>query len=122
MTTEELFDILEAIAKMKCETQTLELKSAKNGCPKHLYDTLSSFSNQDEGGIIIFGIEEENDFSETGVYDPQDIQKKINEQCLQMEPIIRPLITVAKKNDKYFVSAEIPGIDIAPVTTKGEEG
>ncbi|MDD3504858.1 MAG: ATP-binding protein [Eubacteriales bacterium] len=113
MTTEELFDILEAIAKMKCETQTLELKSAKNGCPKHLYDTLSSFSNQDEGGIIIFGIEEENDFSETGVYDPQDIQKKINEQCLQMEPIIRPLITVAKKNDKYFVSAEIPGIDIA---------
>ena len=81
----------------------------KNGCPKHLYDTLSSFSNQDEGGIIIFGIEEENDFSETGVYDPQDIQKKINEQCLQMEPIIRPLITVAKKNEKYFVSAEIPG-------------
>ena len=76
MTTEELFDILEAISKMKCETQTIELKSANKGCPKHLYDTLSSFSNQDEGGIIIFGIEEENDFSETGVYDPQDIQKK----------------------------------------------
>ncbi len=42
-----------------------------------------------------------------------NVKLKINEQCLQMEPIIRPLITVAKKNDKYFVSAEIPGIDIA---------
>lgn len=31
------------------------------------------------------------------MYDPQDIQKKINEQCLQTEPVVRPLITVAEK-------------------------
>lgn len=53
MTAEELIDKLEFIQKLKCETATLELKSAEQGCPKHLYDTLSSFSNQDEGGIII---------------------------------------------------------------------
>ena len=44
---------------MKCETQILELKAAEKGCPKRLYDSLSSFSNQDEGGIIIFGVDEE---------------------------------------------------------------
>lgn len=71
---------------MKCETQTLELKSAQQRCPKRLYDSLSSFSNQDEGGMIIFGIDEKQDYKEVGVYAPQDIQKKINEQCLQMEP------------------------------------
>ncbi len=32
------------------------------------------------GGIIIFGINEKQDYKEVGVYDPQDIQKKINEQ------------------------------------------
>ena len=90
MTTEELFEKLELIQKMKCETATLELKSAEKGCPKHLYDSLSSFSNQDDGGIIIFGVDEKQDYREVGVYDPQDLQKKINEQCQQMEPIVRP--------------------------------
>jgi len=52
MTTEELIEKLNYIQKIKCETQTIELKSANQGCPKRLYDTLSSFSNQDEGGII----------------------------------------------------------------------
>ncbi len=63
----------------------------------------------DDGGIIIFGIDEKQDFKEVGVYDSQDIQKKINEQCLQMQPIVRPLLTVIEKENKFFVSAEIPG-------------
>jgi len=122
MTTEELIRRLDMIQKMKSETSTLELKSAEKGCPQHLYDTLSSFSNQDEGGIIIFGVDEKQDYKEVGVYDPQDIQKKINEQCLQMEPVVRPLLTVVEKDGKSFVSAEIPGVDLAdrPVFYKGK--
>lgn len=121
MTTEELIEKLEMIQTLKCETSTLELKSAEKGCPKHLYDTLSSFSNQDDGGIIIFGVDEKQDYKEVGVYDPQDLQKKINEQCLQMEPVIRPLLTVVEKEHKFFVAAEIPGADIAdrPVFYQG---
>ena len=122
MTTEELLEKLEFVQKMKCETQTLELKSAENGCPKRLYDSLSSFSNQDEGGIIIFGIDEKQGYKEVGVYDPQEIQKKINEQCLQMQPVVRPLLTVVEKNEKFFVSAEIPGTDLVdrPCHYKGQ--
>ena len=122
MTKEELLEKLELIQKLKCETPTLEIKSAEHGCPKHLYDSLSSFSNQDDGGIIIFGVDEKQNYKEVGVYDPQDIQKKINEQCLQMEPVVRPLLTVVEKDDKFFVSAEIPGTDITdrPVFYKGK--
>ena len=112
MTSEELYETLLTIQKMRCETQTLALKSAEYGCPKRLYDTLSSFSNQDDGGMIVFGIDEEKNYKETGVYDAQDIQKKINEQCLQMTPVVRPLITVVEKDGKKFVSAEIPGMDL----------
>ena len=61
---------------------------------------------------IVFGIDEEKNYKETGVYDAQDIQKKINEQCLQMTPVVRPLITVVEKDGKKFVSAEIPGMDL----------
>lgn len=121
MTAEELREKLELIQKLKCETPTLEIKSAEKGCPKHLYDSLSSFSNQDDGGVIVFGVDEEHGFKEVGVYDPQDIQKKINEQCLQMEPVVRPLLTVAEKNGLFFVAAEIPGADITerPVFYQG---
>ena len=122
MTAEELIEKLKIIQKMKSESNTLELKSAEKGCPQRLYDSLSSFSNQDEGGIIIFGIDEKLAYKEVGVYDPQDIQKKINEQCLQMEPIVRPLLTVVEKDGKSFVSAEIPGVDLSdrPVFYKGK--
>lgn len=122
MTVEELMEKLELIQKIKCETSTLETKSAEQGCPQRLYDTLSSFSNQDDGGIIIFGVDEKQGYKEVGVYDPQDIQKKINEQCLQMEPVVRPLLTVLEKNEKFFVSAEIPGADITdrPVFYQGK--
>ena len=113
MTPEELLDKLVEIQNTRCESKVLEIKAAQHGCPKHLYDTLSAFSNQDDGGTIIFGVDEGESFTECGVYNPQDLQKKINEQCLQMEPIVRPLITIAEKNGLYFVAAEIPGLDVA---------
>ncbi len=112
MTSEELLEKLREIQKLKCESQMLELKSAEKGCPSRLYDSLSSFSNQDNGGIIIFGVDEKQDYKEVGVYDAQDIQKKINEQCLQMEPVVRPVLTVVEKDRKIFVAAEIPAIDV----------
>jgi ATP-dependent DNA helicase RecG len=86
-----------------------------------LFDTLSSFSNQDEGGVIIFGVDESDDYAIKGVYNPQDLQKKVTEQCKQMEPSVRALFTVCEINDKTIVSAEIPGVDISkrPVFYKG---
>ena len=113
MTKAELSEILDDIQRNKCETQILEIKAAESGCPRKMYDTLSSFSNQDDGGVIVFGVAEEDHFRECGVYDPQDIQKQILAQCQQMEPAVRPLLTVVQKNEKHFVSAEIPGIDLA---------
>lgn len=111
MQQNELFEILNKIKSIKTETQNIELKSAFKGCPEKLYDTLSSFSNQDDGGVIIFGIDEKRDFEICGVYDAADLQKKISEQCKQMEPPVRPLFTVLNYGGKIVVSVEIPGID-----------
>ena len=57
MLADELLRIIKDIEKNKAEGQNLEIKTANKGCPKRLYDTLSSFSNQDNGGIIIFGLD-----------------------------------------------------------------
>lgn len=109
----ELETLIDHVQVLKAETQTLELKAAAQGCPTRLYDTLSSFSNQDEGGTILFGVDEQAGFVPVGVYDAQDLMKHVTEQCGQMTPVIRPVFTTLLKNGKAFVSAEIPGIDVA---------
>ncbi len=120
MQAETLQDLVKNIQRLKSETQTIELKSAAKGCPK-LFDTLSSFSNQDEGGIIIFGVDEDADCSIVGVYDGNDLQKKITEQCKQMDPPVRALFTLCEVEGRQILSAEIPAVDISqrPVFYRG---
>ena len=113
MTLVELGELLAQVRNIHAETQTLELKSAAKGCPTRLYDTLSSFSNQDEGGTILFGVDEQSGYAETGVYDAQDLVKHVTEQCNQMTPVIRPVFTTLAIDNKVFVSAEIPGVDVS---------
>lgn len=113
MTKEELFVLAEQICANKAEEQTIELKAAEGGCPHRLYDTLSSFSNQDMGGIIVFGINEQKGFIPCNVYDVQDLQKKVTEQCNQMMPPVRAVFTTVEYKGCVICSAEIPGIDLA---------
>ena len=113
MQAEDLIKLVEKIRKYNCEFQTIEVKAANMGCPTRLFDTLSSFSNQDEGGVIVFGLDEKTDFSVVGVYDAQDLQKKVMEQCKQMQPKVRALFTVCDIEGKLIVSAEIPAVDIS---------
>lgn len=110
MIENELIMLVNDIRKKKCESNYIELKAAAKGCPK-IFDTLSSFSNQENGGKIIFGIDENDNYDICGVYDAADLQKKIMEQSLQMEPVVRPLCTVATIDGKTVVCAEIQGID-----------
>lgn len=121
MQAEALKEMISDIKKIKAETQTIELKAATHGCPTRLFDSLSSFSNQDEGGTIIFGVDEKDDYAVKGVYDAQDLQKKVTEQCKQMEPLVRALFTMCEIDGKTIVSVEIPGVDISerPVFYKG---
>ena len=58
MTEKDLVELIDALKRQKCEKQYVEVKKALGGTSKKLYDTLSSFSNQNDGGTIIFGVDE----------------------------------------------------------------
>ena len=109
----ELLDLANSVCKQRAETQTIECKAAHVDCPKRLYDTLSAFSNQDSGGVLLFGIDETDGFQIVGIYDAQDLQKKVTEQCNQMEPPVRAVFTLAEAAGGWVCSAEIPAVDIA---------
>jgi len=120
MQENELCELVLEIHRQKTEKQTVELKSAAKGFPK-IFDTLSSFSNQDAGGIIVFGVGDKPNYEITGVYDAEDVQKKIMEACSQMEPPIRAVTTICDIDGKFIVSAEIPGAEysVRPVFYRG---
>jgi ATP-dependent DNA helicase RecG len=112
MLENELERIIRNIQTVRSESNTIEIKSANKGCPK-VRDTLSSFSNQSGGGVLIFGVDEADGFTVCGVYDAADLMKKVEAQCLEMTPVIRPLFTVLAIDGKTVVSAEIQEIDNA---------
>ncbi len=110
MEKTELIELINNISNRKYETQTEECKAARGGHPEHIYDTLSSFSNQDEGGIIVFGIDEKNNFELCGVYDVKDLQLQLQNKCEAMSPSVRAFFTAVNIDGKDFLSMEIPGI------------
>lgn len=113
MRESDIEHLVDRIQDAQAELQTVEVKAAHEGCPKRLFDTLSAFSNQDEGGVIVFGLDESRSFEVVGVHDVQDLQKDVTSQCNQMEPPVRPLFSVGKVQGHYVVTAEIPALDLA---------
>ena len=112
MVEKELHELIALIQTRGCEEQTTEVKAAHRGCPEKLYDTISAFSNQNSGGTLVFGLDEKQNFAKVGVYDAQDLQKRVMEYCEQMTPVVRPVFTVCDEDGMIFVSAEIPPTDI----------
>lgn len=120
MVEQDLIKLVNSILVSKTEDNYLELKSAKGGTP-NIYSTLSSFSNQNGGGKIIFGINEKDDFDICGVKDATSLRLNIQKQCKEMHPNIDAIISSATIDGKTIVCAEIPGVDIyeRPVYYKG---
>ena len=111
MQEKELINLINNIISLETETKNIEFKKAKDSVPENLYDTFSSFSNT-SGGIIIFGVDEKNNYNVSGISNPDILQKKVAEQSLLMEPKIRPIITICEYKGKIIASAEIPELDV----------
>ncbi len=110
MKDEEIIELVHKIGEIQCETNVIELKSSSKGVTEKIYDTISAFSNQDMGGVIVFGINEEN-YKPCGVLDAELVQKRVGEQCEEMVPVVRPVLSCISIDGKKIVTAEVPSAD-----------
>ena len=110
MREQDLKNLITKVQNIQSELPEIEVKSAREGCPK-IFDSLSSLANQSGGGTIIFGVNEQSAFDICGVYDVDDLMVQVTNQCNQMEPKLRPLYTVARYEDKCVVAAEIQEVE-----------
>lgn len=107
MDRNDAIQAIKQIRKYNSETSTIEVKTAGNGFPRKCYDTFSSFANKN-GGIIIFGIDEENNFAAENVYDIKDLQKQIFSLCSDsMEPKIRAEILPMEFENKNILAVKV---------------
>lgn len=107
MTEKEVIDAIEYMQKYQTETDKIEAKTAEVDIPKKCYDTISGFANK-YGGIIIFGINENNNFIEQSVYDINDLQKQITALCTNsMEPKVRPEFLPITYKGKKLLAVKI---------------
>ena len=110
MQEHEVIDAIRYMQKYQTETDKLEAKRAEVDFPKRCYDTISAFANK-YGGIIIFGINEDNKFIEQDVYDVKDLQKKLTALCTNsMEPKLRPEFLPITYNGKKLLAVKIEEI------------
>lgn len=99
-----------ALRSFGSEVVDIEAKSAVNGLPKSIRSTISAFSNTD-GGVLLFGVDEEDGFSTVDLADPgqlaTDLAAALNDE---FEPPVRALINLMDFEGRTVVVAEIPGI------------
>ena len=110
MIEQEIIEAIKYMQKYQTETDKIEAKTAETDWPKKCYDTISAFANK-YGGLIIFGINENNNFIEQDVYDVSDLQKKITSLCTNsMEPKLRPEFLPITYNNKKLLAVKIDEI------------
>ena len=108
MTLEELRQLVADVQRRRSELDNVEVKAARGGTPKRLYESLSAFANRTGGGVLLFGLDEEKDFSIVGVGNAQRLQEELTHLAsAEMEPALRPQFVVDEIDGETVIAAEI---------------
>jgi ATP-dependent DNA helicase RecG len=112
MTTDELLELIELLRQSESDFYHVEAKRAEHGLPRRIWETLSAFSNIPDGGVIIFGLDELNQFDVVGVADPKKMQQDLGSRCAEMDPPVRAVIRPHVIDGKTLIVAEVPEIGL----------
>lgn len=108
MNREELERLIAEVQQRQTELNNVEVKSARAGTPKRLYEALSAFANHTGGGVVLFGLDENADFGVIGVGNAHQLQADIGDLASsEMEPALRPEFTVEEIDGKAVVAIEL---------------
>ena len=69
MTREELRQLIADVQHHQSELASIEVKAARGGIPRRLYEPLSAFANRNSGGVLLCRLDEASDFSIVSIGD-----------------------------------------------------
>jgi ATP-dependent DNA helicase RecG len=116
MTPQEIQELVADVQRRRGESDSIEVKAARSGTPKRLYESLSAFANRTGGGVVLFGLDESGDFAVSGVGNAQRLQEDVTHLASsEMEPPLRPNFAADEIDGQVVMGVEI---DEVPATHK----
>jgi ATP-dependent DNA helicase RecG len=105
---EELRQLVADVQRRRSELDNVEVKAAHGGTPRRLYEAMSAFANRTGGGVLLFGLDEEKDFSVVGVGNVQRLQEEVTHiASAEMEPALRPQFVLDEISGETVIAMEI---------------
>lgn len=110
MDLHEFQALLKDLRAFGADHQTVEAKRARGALPEALQGSLIAMANAD-GGVILLGVEEGGGaFEVTGVEDPGRLSAALQAICAELEPPLRPRISLVEHDQGTVVAAEFPPV------------
>lgn len=111
MTHDELLELVGDVQRHQTELDDVEVKSARGGTPRRLFESLSSFANRSGGGVLLFGLDETQDFEVVGVGNVHRLQEELGHLAsADMEPALRPEFRVQEIKNHTVLAVEVPEV------------
>jgi len=107
MDQQEALDLIRSIRAREFEDAYVEVKAAHTELPKRLWETLSAFANQTDGGTVVLGLDEESGYAPVGVEDPQVAITQLTNVASLMVPPLRPDVVVVEVAGNKILVAEV---------------
>lgn len=121
----DLTELATVIADLRSEGSDfaeVEVKRAADGFPQSVAPTISAFANTPGGGTLIFGLDESDNFSSVGVYDPAACKAALASLSRNgIEPAVNPRMWDFEFEGRPIVAAQIDELasSVKPCRVKG---
>ena len=104
----ETHAVVADLRRRGAEPTQVEVKAAAGGMPKSLKETLSAFSNG-EGGIVLLGLSEDEDFTPVASFDADAIRDAAAGMAADsMTPAVRCEIAIEPFEGARIVRIDVP--------------
>lgn len=107
MTDDELRELIQTLRGVGTDLRHVEAKRAQTDLPRRLWESLSAFANSPGGGVVILGLNEQDEFAVVGVDDPRKIYQDLGSMCAEMDPRLSPVINIHEIEGKHLIAAEV---------------
>ncbi|MFC4123989.1 ATP-binding protein [Nocardia rhizosphaerae] len=107
MDLADLESLLDRCRSLGGDHSTCEVKKSRRGFPHTLWESVSALANA-QGGWVILGVDEKNDFAVVGVEDPAQIESQLAAMCSDLEPPVRSEICTVQVGGESVVTSYIP--------------
>jgi len=107
MLQDELERVIAELRVIGAEGQSVEVKS---GVGKNIRETLSAFSN-DGGGLILVGLDENKGFAPVGKFNAVKARDALASRCDELTPAVRPVVELHKFEGAQLLVVEVAALN-----------